>query len=68
MREIAIALAAFAAVGIAMSLITSDATAQRADVVVRSDRDHDRGLHRGWRNHQKIVIIKYRGHRDRDSD
>ncbi len=53
MRKFAIALAAFAAVGIAMPLSTSGASAQGAVVVVQPDRDHDRGLHRGWRHHEK---------------
>ena len=25
-------------------------------------RDHDRGLHRGWRNRDRVVIIKERRH------
>ena len=68
MRKFAIALAAFAAVGIAMPLSTSGASAQGAVVVVQPDRDHDRGLHRGWRHHEKVVIVKHRRHHDRDHD
>ena len=72
MRKFAIALAAFAAVGVAMPLSTSGASAQGAVVVVQPDRihdgDHDRGLHRGWRHHEKVVIIKHRRHYDRDRD
>ena len=68
MRKFAIALAAFAAVGIAMPFSTSGASAQGAVVVVQPDRDHDRGLHRGWRHHEKVVIVKHRRHRDHDND
>jgi hypothetical protein len=25
-------------------------------------------MHRGWRHHEKVVIIKHRSHRDRDND
>jgi hypothetical protein len=64
MRKFAIALAAFAAVGIAMPLSTSGASAQGAVVVVQPDRDHDRGLHRGWRHHEKVVIVKHRAPSD----
>jgi len=69
MRKFAIVLAAFAAIGIAMPLSTSGAGAQ-GTVVVKTDRDndHDRGLHRGWRHHKKVVIIKKRRHRDHDHD
>ena len=72
MRKFAIVLAAFAAVCVAMPLSTSGASAQGAVVVVQPDRDHygdhDRGLHRGWRHHEKVVIIKHRRHHDRDHD
>lgn len=89
MRKIAIALAAFAAIGIALP-ITSPASADTVKkVVIKRDRDHDRGLHRGWdrqhgnkvvvikrdrdrrafaRDHDKKIVIKSRGHRDRDND
>ena len=73
MRKYAIALAACAAVGLAMPLSTSGASAEGAVVVIQPDRvhdgDHDRGLHRGWRHHEKkVVIIKHRHHRDHDND
>ena len=71
MRKFAIALAACAAVGIAMPLSTSGASAEGAVVVIQPDRVHDgdRGLHRGWRHHEKkVVIVKHRHHRDRDND
>ena len=72
MRKFAIALAACAAVGFVLPLSTSGASAQGAVVVVQPDRihdgDHDRGLHRGWRHHDKVVFIKHRRHHDRDHD
>ncbi len=70
MRNFAIALAACAAVGVAMPLSTSGASAEGSVIVVQPDRVHDgdRGLHRGWRHHEKVVIIKHRRHHDRDRD
>ena len=72
MRKFAIALAACAAVGLAMPLSTSGASAEGAVVVIQPDRvrdgDHDRGMHHGWRHHEKVVIVKHRRHRDRDND
>jgi len=65
MRKIAIALAAFAAIGIAMPLMSS-ARAEEAKIVIGGDRDHDRDMRR---HHKKVVIIKHRRHRhDGDRD
>jgi hypothetical protein len=63
MRKIVIALAAFAAIGIALP-VTSPASAETVKKVVikHGDRDHhDRGYHRGWDNHKRVTVI----HRDR---
>ena len=54
MRKFAIALAAFAAIGIAVPL-TSSARAEEAKVVIKTgDRDHDRDMQR----HHKKKIVK----------
>ena len=69
MRKSAIALAAFAAVGIALPLISSARAEDEKVLIKRSDRDHDRD--RDWRRHhaeKKVVIIKHRRHRDHDND
>lgn len=70
MRTIILALAGIAALGIALPVTA--ASAQERTVVIKRDRDHDRGLHRGWtrghhygwRNHraEKVVIVKKRRH------
>ena len=63
MRKLAIALAALAAVGFAIPLISS---AKAEDtVVIKKDGDHDRDMHR---HHKKIVIIKHHRHHDQDHD
>jgi hypothetical protein len=63
MRKFAIALAALAAVGFAIPLISS---AKAEDtVVIKKDGDHDRDMHR---HHKKIVIIKHHRHHDQDHD
>ena len=63
MRKIVIALAAFAAIGIALP-VTSPASADTVKKVVikHGDRHHDRGYHRGWNNTKRVTVI----HRDRD--
>ena len=63
MRKFAIALAALAAVGITLPLIS---LAKAEDtVVIKKDGDHDRDMHR---HHKKIVIIKHHHHHDQDHD
>jgi hypothetical protein len=67
MRNVFIALAALAAVGIAMPM-TSPADAAVTKKVIIKKGHHDRGLHRGWRNAhaKKVVIVKHgRRHHDR---
>jgi hypothetical protein len=64
MRKIVIALAAFAAIGIALP-VTSPASADTVKkVVIKRGHDHDRGYHRGWNNNRRVTVI----HRDRDRD
>jgi hypothetical protein len=62
MRKIAIALAAFAALGIALPM-TSPASADTVKkVVIKRDNDRDRHVNRD--RAKKVVVIK----RDRDRD
>jgi Ni/Co efflux regulator RcnB len=68
MRNITLAIAAMAAVGLAMPLATPPAKAQDAKIEIKTgDRDHghDRRWHRD-RDHRKVVIIKKRRHHDHD--
>jgi Ni/Co efflux regulator RcnB len=71
MRKIAIALTAFAAIGIALP-VTSPASADTVKKVIikHGDRDHDRAWHRAHDRHhdKKVVVIKGRGDRDHDHD
>lgn len=62
MRTLAIALAAFAAVGIALPM-TSPARAEEKVIIKKGDRDHD--WYRHHHHHKKVVVIK---HRDHDHD
>jgi Ni/Co efflux regulator RcnB len=65
MRKIVIALAAFAAIGIALPVTSPASAATVKKVVIKhGDRHHDRGLHRGWNNTKRVTVI----HRDRDHD
>jgi len=71
MRNIAIGLAAIAAIGFVLPV--SSATAQDAAVVIKTDRGHDRDHDRDWRraHAEKVVVIKHRHHHhdwDRDHD
>ena len=63
MIKLALTLAMFMAVGIAM--LTSPTRAEEAKVVigVDHDRDHDREMRR---HHKKIVVIEHRRHRDHE--
>jgi len=63
MRKFAIALAALAAVGFAIPLISS--VKAEDTVVIKKDGDHDRDMRR---HHKKIVIIKHHRHHDQDHD
>jgi Ni/Co efflux regulator RcnB len=71
MRKIAIALTAFAALGIALP-VTSPASADTVKKVVIKHRDRDRiqVRHHDFDRHhgKKVVVIKNRGHRDHDHD
>ena len=69
MRTFLITLTALSVVAVALPVVT--ANAQDRTVIVTKDRDHDRGLHRGWtrghhygwRNHNaKVVVIKKNRH------
>jgi hypothetical protein len=66
MRNVFIALAALAAVGIAMP-VTSPAEAALTKKVIIKNGHHDRWLHRGWDRHhgKKVVVIKHGRHHDR---
>ncbi|MGA8559162.1 MAG: hypothetical protein WB685_07005, partial [Pseudolabrys sp.] len=73
MRTCLITLTALGAVAVALPATT--ANAQDRTVIVTKDRDHDRGLHRGWtrghhygwRNHNaKVVVIKKTRHHHYD--
>ena len=66
MRNVFIALAALAAIGIALP-VTSPADAAVTKKVIIKHRDHDRGLHRGWDRHhgKKVVVIKHGRRHDR---
>jgi hypothetical protein len=68
MRNVFIALAALAAVGIAMPVVTPADAAVTKKVIIKKSGHHDRGLHRGWRNAhaKKVVIVKHgrRHHHD----
>jgi hypothetical protein len=56
MRKFALALAAFAALGIA----ALPAVSAQAETVVIKKRHHDRGWHEGWHHHHgKVVVIKH---------
>jgi len=67
MRNVFIALAALAAVGIALP-VTAPAEAAVTKKVIIKKGHHDRGLHRGWDRHhgKKVVVIKHgrRHHHD----
>ena len=65
MRTFLVTLTALGVVAVALPAATGNA--QDRTVIVTKDRDHDRGLHRGWtrghhygwRNHNaKVVVIK----------
>jgi Spy/CpxP family protein refolding chaperone len=60
MRKIILTLAALAAVGIALPVATTSASAET--VVIKQNRGH----HYGWRNHraERVVIVKKRHHRE----
>ena len=60
MRKIILTLAALAAVGIALPVATTSASAET--VVIKQNRGH----HYGWRNHRadRVVIVKKRHHRE----
>lgn len=70
MRKLAIALTAFAVVGIALPP-TSSARAEEEKVVIkRGDHDRDWRRHHDWRRdhaEKKVVIIKHRRHHDHDT-
>jgi hypothetical protein len=72
-RTFLITLTALGAVAVVLPTVT--ANAQDRTVIVTKDRDHDRGLHRGWsrghhygwRNHNaKVVVIKKSRHHHYD--
>lgn len=72
-RTFLITLTALGAVAVALPTVT--ANAQDRTVIVTKDRDHDRGLHRGWtrghhygwRNHNaKVVVVKKNRHHHYD--
>jgi Ni/Co efflux regulator RcnB len=72
-RTFLITLTALGAVAVALPTVS--ANAQDRTVVVTKDRDHDRGLHRGWtrgrhegwRHHNdKVVVIKKSRHHHYD--
>jgi hypothetical protein len=63
MRKAFIALAAFAALGIALPVTAPAEAAVTKKVIIKSGH-HDRGMHRGWRNaHAKKVVVIKRGRR-----
>jgi hypothetical protein len=68
MRNVFIALAALAAVGIALP-VTSPADAAVTKKVIIKNGHHDRGLHRGWYKARgegkKVVIVKHGRRHDR---
>jgi len=66
MHKFAIALAAFAAIGIAVPLTSSERAEEARVVIKTADRDHDGDMQRHHKN--KIVIIKHRRHREHDHD
>jgi hypothetical protein len=72
-RTFLITLTALGAVAVALPTVI--ANAQDRTVIVTKDRDHDRGLHRGWtrghhygwRNHNaKVVVVKKNRHHHYD--
>ena len=72
-RTFLVTLTALGAIAVALPTVT--ANAQDRTVIVTKDRDHDRGLHRGWthghhygwRNHNaKVVVIKKNRHHHYD--
>jgi len=72
-RTFLITLTALGVVAVALPAVS--ANAQDRTVVVTKDRDHDRGLHRGWergrhegwRHHNaKVVVIKKSRHHHYD--
>jgi hypothetical protein len=65
MRNVFIALAAVAALGIALP-VTAPAEAAVTKKVIIKKGHHDRGLHRGWyksRAHAKKVVVVKHGRR-----
>ena len=61
MRKVIFALAAISFAAVTLPMVSAPASAQT--VVIKTDRDHDRGLHRGWnRGHH---YGWNRGHRER---
>ena len=68
MRKIVLALAAVAAVGLALPVVSAPAEAAKRVVIIKKHRDHgrhlgwERGRHHGWakqnRHHGAKVIVR----------
>ena len=61
MIKLALTLAVFAAIGIAMLSPTARAEDVKVVIGADHDRDHDREMRR---HHKKVVIIEHRRHHD----
>jgi len=61
MRNITLAIAALAALGFALPVMTANAD-EAVVIKTHRDRDHDWYRH----HHKKVVVITHRRHRDHD--
>ena len=61
MRKIVLTLAALAAVGIAMPVVSN--TTANAETVIIKKKHRDNGWHRGWRNHHRDRVVIKEGRR-----
>jgi hypothetical protein len=67
MRKVLIALAAFAAIGIALPVTSpADAAVTKKVIIKHGDRGHHRVMDR--HHAKKVVVIKHRGGRRHDRD
>lgn len=61
MRKTLLALAAFAAIGIATPVATSSEAEAQTKVIVKGG-GHHHGMHRGHHHGRKVIVVKKRGH------
>jgi len=57
MRKLLLTLAALAAFGIALPVVTSSPSDAREVVVIKKHRHWDRGHHYGWHRHHRDAVV-----------